>query len=145
MSKGVLTSKPTGEEAWVPKALENALIAFEAKGVPISKSKLISLLLADGLESYREGAEAELAENVPVNKGDEDVSGGLRISIRFKKKDRWVYEMIAALAGNKQDMGFKTSFSAEAVRIMKNSLADTFAGREIDLKILEKKDAISEK
>ena len=60
-----------------------------------------------------------------------------RETVVFRKDDEWVLECVTKLVQSKRDMGFPTSFSFEAVRLMKSGLINSLDGAVIDALILK--------
>lgn len=60
-----------------------------------------------------------------------------RETIVFKRKDEWVFECITKIVSHKKDVGMPTSFSNEAVRLMKTGLISHMEGSELDRLILK--------
>ena len=60
-----------------------------------------------------------------------------RETVVFRRDDDWVWECVQKLVLSKREMGFKTSFSFEAVRLMKSGLINSLDGAELDALILK--------
>ena len=61
----------------------------------------------------------------------------VRETVVFRKDDEWVQEFVEKLVHSKREMGFPTSFSFEAVRLMKSGLVNSLDGAELDALILK--------
>jgi hypothetical protein len=61
----------------------------------------------------------------------------VRETVVFRRHDEWVQECVEKLVLSKREMGFPTSFSYEAVRLIKSGLLNSLDGADLDALILK--------